>query len=400
MKAVKKVMAVSICIAVAVTVIVINWSKGEGAASEKTNVASGTSTVSGSNTKQEKKSKFKTNKYGETYGVADSETGEEPDLVAVVASNGKKGYIKQKEFDEKAGGNVSSPEEAVEFEKKTAGKILKIPVYNKDGDIVIGFFELTSGRTEDTTVSDRNSKFDIIPLDYNLSAKRKVKGYKYSYNICSGVWRYNSGKDKGYCEGVVRISNTGTKNVPAGYLGGMPRLYNKSKELLTSSKWTYNSVPIHMKTICTKKVKGNGKYYYSRSKARVYNGNGYDTYICNQSPIIKVSTGTEGYKVNDKGESYGSALDEEYIGGEPDLIKAVGIGGIHGYVKAVDFEVDNDTPKVAGKNSYANGESDDKTIPLYNKEGTVIGKFKIATKAEEIISEYDSGNEIKKEYIA
>ncbi len=390
MKVVKWVTAISICMAVAVTVIVLNWSRGEGAVTEETDVASGTSTVSGSSTNKEEKSKFNTNKYGETYGVADPETGEEPDLIAAIASNGKEGYIKQKEFEEKAGGNVSSPKEAVEFEKRTAGKVIKIPVYNKDGDIVIGYFELTSGRTEDTTVSNRENKFDIIPLDYSMSAKKKVKGYKYSYKICSGVWRYNSGKDKGYCEGIVHISNTGTKNVPTGYLGGLPRLYNKSKELLTSSKWTYNSVPIHMKTISTKKVKGNGKYYYSQSKARVYNGDGYDTYVCNQSPIIKVNSGIEGYKVNNKGESYGSALDENSIGGEPDLIKAVGIGGIHGYVKANDFEIDNDTPKEAGINSFSNGESEDITIPLYNKDGDVIGKFRIAVKAEEIMSEHAS----------
>ncbi len=56
---------------------------------------------------------------------------------------------------------------------------------------MIGFFELTPGRTEDTTVSSRDNKFDIIPLDYSMSAKKKVKGYKYSYKICSGVWRYS-----------------------------------------------------------------------------------------------------------------------------------------------------------------------------------------------------------------
>ena len=48
MKVVKWVTAISICMAVAVTVIVLNWSRGEGAVTEETDVASGTSTVSGS----------------------------------------------------------------------------------------------------------------------------------------------------------------------------------------------------------------------------------------------------------------------------------------------------------------------------------------------------------------
>lgn len=392
-------MTVSICIAMVFTVVLVNQTKAGKTATDK-RVVSGTGVVSDSDMKQKKKGIFDTNKYGETYGETDPDSGEEPDLMAVIATNGREGYIKKKEFDKKAGGNVSSPEEAVEYEKRTAGKTVKLPVYNKDGDIVIGFFEVSSGRTEETSVSAKDSMFDIIPLDYSMSAKKKVKGYKYSYYIYSGVWRYNSGIDKGYCEGAVRISNIGDKNVPAGYLGGLPRLYNESKKLLTSSKWTYNSVPIHMKTICTKKVKGNGKYYYSQSKARVYNGNGYDTYVCNQSPIIRVSTGAEGYKVNDNGESYGSALDEEFIGGEPDLIEAVGIGDVQGYVRAADFEVENDTPMEASENSFSNGESDDETIPLYNKEGTVIGKFKITTKAEEIIVDHCNVDDKKNESIA
>ena len=59
-------------------------------------------------------------------------------------------------------------------------------------------------------------------------------------------------------------------------------------------------------------------------------------------------------------------------------------------MKATDFEIDNDTPKEAGINSFSNGESEDITIPLYNKDGDVIGKFRIAVKAEEIMSEHAS----------
>ena len=149
MKLGKKAVTVSICIVMVFTIVLVNQTK-KGKTASDMRVVSGTGVVSDSDMKQKDKGIFNTNKYGETYGETDPDSGEEPDLMAVIATNGKEGYIKKKEFDEKAGGNVSSPEEAIEYEKRTAGKTIKLPVYNKDGDIVIGFFELSSGRTEET----------------------------------------------------------------------------------------------------------------------------------------------------------------------------------------------------------------------------------------------------------
>lgn len=83
---------------------------------------------------------YETNKYGETYGRQAYDSDEEPDLLAVTATNGKQGYIKQSDVD-KYGGNVSSLEEALEYQKSIT-EVIKIPVYTKDGDMVIGYFEL------------------------------------------------------------------------------------------------------------------------------------------------------------------------------------------------------------------------------------------------------------------
>lgn len=354
------------------------------------NGENGKPTALANKVQQEKKSVYEVNKYGETYGAYIEGTDEEPDLIPAIATNGKSGYIKQKDVDEKAGGNVNSPEEAMEYEKETKDKVIKIPVYNKDGDLVIGYFELVTGHSEDVragvATESMKKTLEIVPLDYHMSASKKVKGYKYSYHIHSGVFDYTSGADKGYCEGFVRIRNAEHKNVPTGYLGGLPRLYDKSKKLIVSGKWKYNGTPLLERNIYTSKIKGNGKYYYALSKARIYNGNGYDTYTCNQTPLVKVSTRTTGYRVNKQGETYGSALDEEVIGGEPDLIEAVGIGGVEGYVRASDFEIEDDTPQIAAKNSISDGEDSCEIIDLFDKDGNVIGKFKIVTNAEDAIA--------------
>lgn len=67
-----------------------------------------------------------------------------------------------------------------------------------------------------------------------------------------------------------------------------------------------------------------------------------------------------GYSVNSKGETYGSTMLAEVVGYEPDLISAVGVDGVEGYIRYDDVRPD----------TYRVGE-----IPLYDQEGIVIGTF-------------------------
>ncbi|TNB73609.1 hypothetical protein FJ661_15935 [Pseudarthrobacter phenanthrenivorans] len=84
------------------------------------------------------------NAKGETYGVI-NDFGE-PDLIAVAATSGQSGYVYKKDLNE-ANGNVegkkfSSPEEAMAWIDEHRGK--PIPVYDKEGETVVG--EFISGR--------------------------------------------------------------------------------------------------------------------------------------------------------------------------------------------------------------------------------------------------------------
>jgi len=58
---------------------------------------------------------FPKNKSGQTYGSSsDTEYGEEPDLIAVVATNGKKGYILKTDLHKVDRSDVKNPDEAVQ----------------------------------------------------------------------------------------------------------------------------------------------------------------------------------------------------------------------------------------------------------------------------------------------
>ena len=85
------------------------------------------------------------------------------------------------------------------------------------------------------------------------------------------------------------------------------------------------------------------------------------------------------YPVNEQGLTYGSVADAYSYETEPDLIAAVGEGGIDGYVYADDLRGPVPTsPEEVLAIMNARGEGP-RTIPLYKSDGrTVIGEFLVS----------------------
>lgn len=81
-------------------------------------------------------------------------------------------------------------------------------------------------------------------------------------------------------------------------------------------------------------------------------------------------------RTNQNGEIYGSELFLSEIGVEPDLILAIGINNVCGYVRASDLEPVINSPEEALE--YQQTLEPSKTIPLYEEDGTtIIGSFVI-----------------------
>ncbi|WP_269938570.1 peptidase M56 family protein [Arthrobacter sp. HY1533] len=81
-----------------------------------------------------------TNARGESYGVQNGNGT--PDLIAVVASNGKVGYARSAELDNAGGADFKSPEEAIAWQNEHKGKSVSVPVYESDGTTRVGEFIL------------------------------------------------------------------------------------------------------------------------------------------------------------------------------------------------------------------------------------------------------------------
>ena len=91
---------------------------------------------------------FPTNAAGLTYGDPGSDVAPEglPDLVLVQATNGRKGYVLSRVLNEVTGASVSSPAEAVAWQRRQEGRTASvfIPVYDQTGTVVIGEFEVAA----------------------------------------------------------------------------------------------------------------------------------------------------------------------------------------------------------------------------------------------------------------
>lgn len=85
------------------------------------------------------------------------------------------------------------------------------------------------------------------------------------------------------------------------------------------------------------------------------------------------------YKVNENGQTYGSAAFAVSVATEPDLILAQGVDGTLGYVYAIDLrgnEPENPEEAIAMQKANAGKE---RVIPLYASDGkTITGNFKIS----------------------
>lgn len=77
-----------------------------------------------------------TNSHGQTYGVANGQGT--PDLIAIIATNGKAGYVYATRLAQASGGDPTSPEEAVN--EQAHRHDVSIPVYTSDGQTVVGAF--------------------------------------------------------------------------------------------------------------------------------------------------------------------------------------------------------------------------------------------------------------------
>lgn len=102
----------------------------------------GLAAVDGTPTTPKPAPKFQENARGLTYGSAMDATAlaNEPDLILVVATNGREGYVLKSDLHKAEGTGFSSPEEALAWQASIAGKDQALLAFQSDGTTVMGKF--------------------------------------------------------------------------------------------------------------------------------------------------------------------------------------------------------------------------------------------------------------------
>jgi hypothetical protein len=81
------------------------------------------------------------NANGQSFGVTNQQGT--PDLISVVINDGTKyGYVTKRDLNCASGGDVTSPAEALVWNKVSQNRSVSIPVYESDGVTVIGTFRV------------------------------------------------------------------------------------------------------------------------------------------------------------------------------------------------------------------------------------------------------------------
>lgn len=83
------------------------------------------------------------NAKGDTYGVVNGDGT--PDLVAVEATNGRTGYAYARDLAGAEGPRFTSPADALAWQAAHQGTSVSIPVYEADGETVVGEFVIGDG---------------------------------------------------------------------------------------------------------------------------------------------------------------------------------------------------------------------------------------------------------------
>lgn len=221
-----------------------------------------------------------------------------------------------------------------------------------------------------------NKKFDVYSILYEDSTDR----YRAS------AWAET--KDSSY--------------VPARYIGVDAWLCTPKNQVIVSTGFKYNTSAYYFQYAITPS-QNEYKMVYASGEVDLYTGTEHDYKPVPESPYVGGNrrgidyaeaglTPKGTFPVNELGETYGDVKAANIVGTRPDLIAAVGNGGIEGYLRMSDMRpnITCDTDIEA----YYERLRTDPDIPLYDVHGNVIGSFTISG-SEDIAYEGATVEEVK-----
>lgn len=191
-----------------------------------------------------------------------------------------------------------------------------------------------------------------------------------SYDIWSTLF-----KDGSRYRAATWIKTTDNSNIPAGGVQVQSFLMSGSGQITQSSLSTLSSAYyFHVAYTPYTSTSAAGIYGTGTAYIKLSDGEykAYASANASESNLTSLELAIEDgllaadgtYLQNDAGMTYGSLALADIIGGEPDLISAIGTDGESGYVRRDELFANYDTEGYAGR-----------YISLYDADGNDIGSF-------------------------
>ena len=198
-----------------------------------------------------------------------------------------------------------------------------------------------------------------------------------SYDIYSILYEDSTNRYRASAWAVVSDHS----QVPAKYIGVDAWLCTPRDQILASTGFVYNSSGATFEYACTAR-QYTPQMVYAAGEVDLYTGTTHKYVEVPESPYVggdlravNQLEEVKAFPVNENGDTYGTVRTAKLVGYKPDLIAAVGNGGVEGYVRMDDMR-----PNITSEadiEAYYEKLENDPDIPLYDMNGNVIGTFTI-----------------------
>ena len=160
-----------------------------------------------------------------------------------------------------------------------------------------------------------------------------------SYDIYSILYEDSTNRYRASAWAVVSDHS----QVPAKYIGVDAWLCTPRDQILASTGFVYNSSGATFEYACTAR-QYTPQMVYAAGEVDLYTGTTHKYVEVPESPYVggdlravNQLEEVKAFPVNENGDTYGTVRTAKLVGYKPDLIAAVGNGGVEGYVRMDDM---------------------------------------------------------------
>ena len=253
----------------------------------------------------------------------------------------------------------------------------------------------------------------MIPLGTMAASYDSIHTYRTANGQQYEIWSTIYQDSDTVYRGASWAHTANSVEVPAEYIGVGTGLYSSTGKIYAELEESYNNTPATFHYRSTGRAILDDKNIYAQGKIKLFNGSGYDFYLTAEtrrfypatnsteitsfdstlSTLAVTTLESDGsYPTTASGETYGSELLANQVGEIPDLISAIGVNGIEGYVRANELYPEINTREEAREHMewMLQNTAGYREIPVYDLNGSIVDQFHVTTTVDEVSDEIQS----------